>query len=312
MYLGVLFLKKKWTWWIIGLLSFIFVVAGYAFIIKWSMYQKFSAEVNAAIITALVTVPIGVFTVFGTVWITVVSIRKTVETAIMQQRTGVRDQLFTNRMEAYKKLLKQTLIYKEKNFGYDIGQIENVEDYTNWLYSFYLDNLIYLSDDIRFLINSFLDTSPFKLGGTPKNYKSIIDIEESKGIYRKIKKHIEDIGVLEVLQDEKIYGFDANELMLGIVNIDVISHISIKWFKKKLNKNIESPDVKKEVILKRFVGFLYESKDSKEILNNEYKTFHLNYFIAMDLYLNYFILSELDFKYIKNDINSLYYNQFQV
>jgi hypothetical protein len=243
-------LNKKLLFLLISIFTFIGVGTIYFFIITHWLSKNYSPEVDAAVITALVTIPLGLTTLLGTVWISIVSNRKAVETAMMQQRTAVRDQLFTKRIEIYNELLKQTLKYHQINTQIEEDNIRNYETYVDWLYEFYFENVVYLSKDLRLLIQSYVTTSPFHRNAS--FIEPVFNLKECQNIYMKTDEYLKK-------HDLK---WNALDLILTIHSID---QIPSKWFKQKLNVNIKDPSVKKDVILKRFMGFLYEKRFKKDI-----------------------------------------------
>ncbi|WP_028776231.1 hypothetical protein [Shimazuella kribbensis] len=284
--------KKIWLW-LISIFTFIGVGLIYSFVLTFWLSKNYSPEVDAAVITALVTIPLGLATLLGTVWISVVSNRKTVETAMMQQRTTIRDQLFIKRIEVYNELLKQTWRYYQFNQEKE-ENIKKYETYVNWLYEFYFENLVYLSKDIRLLIQSYVTTSPFSQHA---NFiDPVIHLRDCEEIYKKTDCFLKEHNL-------KINAFDI------ILTINSINQIPHKWFKQNLNVNIKDPSVKKDVILKRFVGFLYDKRFKKDI--HIYEGHHLwaEGIANVYIYLNYLIMQELDFKYIETDIHHLYYQE---
>lgn len=291
--------------------------------IRFWLSRNFSPEVDAAVITALVTIPLGLATLLGTIWISITSNRKTVETAIMQQRTTMRDQLFSKRIDLYDTLIKESLNYRQKKIKSRLTLIENYELYVRWLYDFFIENYVYLSKDIRFLLYAFLETSLFDLGEFPdfgfreeiRNSKLVYLLMESYSKNQKVEIGFEtELNTLPKQLREDIFE-SMREVHWGVSNVNAIDLFPSNWIKKFINKILRNPNTeKKDISLRRYIGFLYEKneieKEEKDILQvtdySIYKETH-RLFLA---YLNYLIFCELDFYYLDKDIQHLYQSDF--
>jgi hypothetical protein len=289
--------------------------------------KNFSPEIDAAVITALVTIPLGLATLLGTVWISTVTNRKTVETAIMQQRTGLRDEVFSKKMEVYKIIFDKTLALHGK-------KIDEYDEYTNWLEVVYKENIFYMSERIRLLVGSFLSLN--NKSPLIRDEQVIINsIEIMKRINERVLPYFEiniidkTITINPVPRKEKDSKLAyQKELVIFSTNIffdnaviDAYPKIVARSFLKKITKSFQPSYLssflsifirlfsgfrnKKQLHFNWYIGFINEYKDAlyrtKTESSDIYKWIVWGFFD----HLMTVIINELDLTAVEHDFKSL-------
>ncbi|WP_028775810.1 hypothetical protein [Shimazuella kribbensis] len=286
---------------------------------KWNS-SNYSPEVDAAIITAFVTVPITFLTLVGTVGVTyyfnqkmldttMKYNQKTIELSIQQQRTTARDKLLEYRLEKYQELFRNTM-----NAVTDLEMFldrttdeyrQSYQQYIQWIDNFYVYNSFYLSQKVNFLISYFLISRGLKNKTNEEK-----DILRFKEVYEKIDNLLADKDHINKVKTEfpKLNDEIINEMRFDFFEFNEIFRLlTHEWVKENLDLDTKDEHDKDKLILYRFMGKVFKSRT--EIVTS---TNYLNDFRLFSHHLQYIMFNELNMKAVDEDMKGLQGNQTNI
>lgn len=298
-------------------MSFVFVlilIVAYYFVIRFWLSKNFSPEVDAALITALITIPVGLLTVLGTVWVSITANRKLTATTILQQRTGVRDLLVVKRLELYEELFLKTynLVHSIGFFlvSLDPDEEKKASEYMKWLEKFYFKNILHLSFNLKLSIFTYLFTEDREIidFGYPSRMNEAVEFYDKTSEYIDSDQFRKDI--IKTFRKDKKY-LDDNlekiiEISSNVNNSGIVSElISQNWLQKHFGKDLSANEMKKGFVIKRCLGFIasYKRKNKDKVVVFEEYIYVAEVFYTL---IAYIIESEVDFDVIEKDLNYLY------
>jgi hypothetical protein len=292
------------------------------FFVVWKWHSSnYSPEVDAAIITAFVTVPITFLTLVGTVGVTyyfnqkmldttMKYNQKTIELSIQQQRTTVRDRMLEYRLEKYQDLFKQTV--KAVDALEDFLSKGNDKDnqvynkYIQWLNNFFEDYNFYLSQNVKFIISFYLVSFGLKKKVDQQRY-----INKFKVVFEKVDELLLNRDHIEQMKSEFPKLTDE---IISMIRVDFLDYQSIclllppDWVKKHFEIDINNDYEEDKIILYRFMGKIFKAREEKIVISSDF----LKNFKLFSLHLQYIMFKELNMAVVDEDMRALRQSDFNV
>lgn len=270
---------------------FIFVIGiSYFLILLYWFSRQFSPEVDAAIINAIVTVPISLLTLIGTVGVTYYINQRLIQAnlksnrdliqsnqeansdliqaSIQSSRATMRDKILENRINCYSELFRLTVKISSAlgECKTDIEKLNEYQSLTNKLLSLFEDNFYIFSQDIRTILGYYLVCSRIKenkekvknLARCKEKYYLFVNnaIENDTNLWIHVKK-----------MNPEMEFEDFNELKDPYFSFELLKVLPGYWLREYFG--IYNQDDKIKFVKNRILGYMANFHDSEIVTFSE-------------------------------------------
>lgn len=298
-------MKKSISLFLLMILGLLIVAILLYNLLPFWLSNDFSPEVDAAILTAVVTIPLTLFSIVATVGISTIYNSKTIQLTKQQHRAGIRDIYAVKKLDAYTKLI-QLVAQTETQLYHTTDTKELKTAYRQFLQEltdFYHSNYLIVSEAVAIVVKSILYIN---------NRLTALENQEfvlARKVYKGLKEIHEEERVLQFVRKKEKKSPEAIQTLLKSATQDfhsfssILSIIPPDWCKQKLGVDIpiQYSEGAELFLAYRLAGYFYtDALTEKEEPNQIRKNLLLLY-----KHIKLLTKSELEFKTIQRDINLL-------